>query len=87
MEGKMDGFVTGPSHSHTDFGFSKGLKMGKQIVNTIVSRAASAADRSRFAALPERYLDDVGLTAGERVAALGYEELTFDPWRVVASDL
>jgi hypothetical protein len=83
----MDGFTTGPTHSHTDFGFSRGLKVSKQIVNAIVSRAASAADRSRFAALPDRYLDDAGLTAGERAAALGYGELTLDPWRVVASDL
>jgi hypothetical protein len=83
----MDGFTTGQTHSHTDFGFSRGLKVSKQIVNAIVSRATSAADRSRFAALPDRYLDDAGLTAGERAAALGCGELTLDPWRVVASDL
>ena len=46
-----------------------------------------AADRSRFAALPARYLDDVGLTAAERASALGCDETMIDPWRVVASHL
>ena len=46
-----------------------------------------AADRSRFAALPPRYLDDVGLTEAERVSALALEETMIDPWRVVASHL
>ena len=53
-------------------------------------RAVVAADRSRFAALPARYLDDIGMTASERAAALGYlgyEEPMIDAWRVVASHL
>ena len=60
---------------------------GKQILNSIAASAASAADRSQFAALPARYLDDVGLTEGERAAALGYDDPLLDPWRVIASHL
>ncbi len=61
--------------------------IGKQILNALTERAAAAAERSRFAALPSRYLDDVGMTEAERAAALGYEEPAVDGWRVVASHL
>jgi hypothetical protein len=61
--------------------------MGKQFLNTIAARAADAAERSRFAALPLRYLDDVGMTEAERAKILGSEESIVDGWRVVASHL
>ncbi len=64
-----------------------GLHIGKHILNTLTAWAAAASDRSRFAALPARYLDDVGMTEAERVAALGYGEGTVDGWQVVASHL
>ena len=79
--------VAGQTQAHTDFGFSRVVGVGKQILNSVTEHAAVAADRSRFAALPARYLDDVGVTAGDRAAALGFEEPTFEPWRVVASHL
>ena len=83
----MSGYVLGSGHFFSDATVFGGLRMGKQFLNAIASRAADAADRSRFAALPSRYLDDVGMTAAERAAALGYEEPTTDGWRVVASHL
>ena len=61
--------------------------VGKQILNAIADRAAVMAERSRFAMLPARYLDDAGMTAGERAEALGYDEPMIDGWRIVASDL
>jgi hypothetical protein len=44
----------------------------------------AAIDRSRLAALPLRYLDDVGMTVGERAAILGYEAPARDPWALIA---
>ena len=52
----------------------------KQILNQLSERAEAAIDRSRLAALPPRYLDDVGMTVGERAAVLGYDEPARDPW-------
>ena len=63
------------------------LRIGKQILNALAARAVAATERSRFAALPSRYLDDVGMTEADRAAALGYDELNLDGWRVVASHL
>ena len=83
----MGVYVAGSTRPSLDLGFSSGVKICKQILNAVAERAAVAADRSRFAALPERYLDDVGLTAAERVSALGFDEPQIDPWRVVASHL
>jgi len=40
----------------------------KQILNLLVEAATRSAERSRFAALPRRYLDDVGMTIAERDA-------------------
>ena len=77
----------GSSQVHADFGFSGIVKICKQVLNAVAERALVAADRSRFAALPPRYLDDVGLTEAERVSALALEETMIDPWRVVASHL
>ena len=50
----------------------------------MAERAEAAADRSRLAALPVRYLDDVGMTVGERAAILGYESRRAILGRVVA---
>jgi len=79
--------AAGSTHSQRNFGFSRAVTVCKQILNAMVDHAAVASDRSRFAALSQRYLDDVGMTASERAAALGYEEPMFDGWRVVASHL
>jgi hypothetical protein len=83
----MGAYFAGSSQVHPDFGFFGTVKIYKQILNAVVQRAVLAADRSRFAALPARYLDDVGLTEAERTSALGLDETTIDPWRVVASHL
>jgi hypothetical protein len=63
------------------------FRFGKQILNALATRAAAATERSRFAALPSRYLDDVGMTEAERAAALGYDESNLEGWRIVASHL
>ena len=83
----MGAFAAGSTHHNLEFGFSAAVRVCKQILNPLVERAAAAADRSRFAALSARYLDDAGVTAAERAAALGYDEPMIDAWRVVASDL
>ena len=54
----------------------------KGILNQLAERFEAAVDRSRLAALPLRYLDDVGMTVGERAAILGYEEPAHDPWTI-----
>jgi hypothetical protein len=79
--------LEGSTHPGADFGFSRVAAVGKQFLNAIVRSATSAADRSEFAALSARYLEDVGLTEGERSSALGYDGTPLDPWRIVASDL
>ena len=63
------------------------FRVSKQILNALAERASVAAERSRFAALPGRYLDDVGMTEADRAAVLGYDEPSVDGWRVVASHL
>lgn len=83
----MSASVTGSADHFGDYGVSRALRIGKQILNALTERAAVAADRSRFAALPQRYLDDIGMTAGERAEVLHYEEPMIDGWRVVASHL
>lgn len=42
----------------------------KQILNHLREMADRSADRSRFAALPARYLEDIGMTVAERDALL-----------------
>jgi len=42
----------------------------QQLLNLVGEAATRAAERSRYAALPRRYLDDVGMTIAERDAAL-----------------
>jgi hypothetical protein len=81
----MTASTTNLAHSHADFGVSSGLGFVKRILNQLAARAEAAVDRSRLAALPRRYLDDVGMTVGERAAILGYEEPALDPWALAAT--
>jgi hypothetical protein len=62
-----------------------GVAFGKWILNSLSAVSAAAVDRSRFAALPRRYLDDVGMTVGERTAALRYEEPILNTWQAIAA--
>jgi hypothetical protein len=81
----MTASTTNLAHSHADFGLSSTIGLVKRILNQLAERAEAAVDRSRLAALPPRYLDDVGMTVGERAAILGYEEPARDPWAVAAT--
>jgi hypothetical protein len=45
----------------------------------------AAAIASRLAALPRRYLDDAGVTVGERAAILRYGESTHDPRALIVA--
>jgi hypothetical protein len=72
------------THSRVDFGVSRGLALVKGILNQLAERAEAAVDRSRLAALPLRYLDDVGMTVDERAAIIGYKTPTHDPWTLIA---
>jgi hypothetical protein len=83
----MGAHIATSTHPTADFGFSWAVRVSKLFLNAIAASAASAADRSQFAALPARYLEDVGMTEGERAAALGLNDTLIDPWRVVASHL
>jgi hypothetical protein len=73
------------AHSHADLGVSSAVGLVKRILNQLGERANAAVDRSRFAALPQRCLDDVGMTVGERAAILRYEESALDQWALVAT--
>ncbi len=81
----MTAFITNRAHSHADLGVSWAVGLVKRILNELGERAGAAVDRSRLAALPPRYLDDVGMTVAERAAILGYDEPALDPWALVAS--
>jgi hypothetical protein len=70
--------------SQADFEASWAGALVKGILNQLAERAEAAIDRSRLAALPLRYLDDVGMTVGERAAILGYEASARDPWALIA---
>jgi hypothetical protein len=72
------------AHSRADFGISRALAVVKGILNQFAERAEAAVDRSRLAALPVRYLDDVGMTVGERAAITGCEAPARDPWTLIA---
>jgi hypothetical protein len=82
--GKVTASSTNLAHSRPDFSASRVVAVLKEIINQLAERAEAAVDRSRFAALPLRYLDDVGMTVGERTAILGYEEPARDPWALIA---
>jgi hypothetical protein len=80
----MTASSTNLAHPHPDFGISWGVNLVKGILNQLAEHAEAAVDRTRLAALPLRCLDDVGMTAGDRAAILGYEEPARDPWMLVA---
>ena len=70
--------------SRAEFGVSWAVAVVKGILNQLAEHAEAAIDRSRLAALPLRYLDDVGMTVGERAVILGYETPARDPWALIA---
>jgi hypothetical protein len=72
------------THSRADFGASWALAVVKGILNQLAERAEAAVDRSRLAALPVRYLDDVGMTIDERAAIVGRAAPARDPWTLIA---
>jgi hypothetical protein len=81
----MTAATTNLAQAHADFGISSAARFVKRILNQLSERAEAAIDRSRLAALPPRYLDDAGMTVGERAAVLGYEEPARDPWALVVT--
>ena len=81
----MTASTTNLTHSHADFGVPSTVGFVKRILYQLAERAEAAVDRSRLAALPPRYLDDVGMTVGERAAILGYEEPALDSWALAAT--
>ena len=72
-------------HSNADFGVSAAAGFMKRILNQLAEGAEAAVDRSQLAALAPRYLDDVGMTVGERAGILGFEEPPRDPWALVVT--
>jgi hypothetical protein len=81
----MTASMTNLAHPHADLGVSSAVGFAKRILNQLAERAEAAVDRSRLAALPARFLDDVGMTVGERAAILGYEEPALDAWALAAT--
>jgi len=79
----MTASITNRAHSHADFGVSWADGLMKRILNHLRERADAAVDRSRFAGLSSRTLDDVGMTAAERAAILGFGAPAHDPWAPV----
>jgi hypothetical protein len=82
--GKMSASSANLAHTRTDLGVSRTITVLKEFLNQLAERAEAAVDRSRFATLPLRYIEDVGLTASERVAILRGEEPAHDPWTLIA---
>jgi len=76
--------LTHGTHSRADLWVSRSLSLVKGILNQFAERAEAAVDRSRLAALPLRYLDDVGMTVDERAAIVGCEAPSRDPWTLIA---
>jgi hypothetical protein len=65
----MSNFSRTSDHSHSFFdgsGFDRAGVKCKQILNSLTGMASRAEDRRRFAALPLRQLEDIGLTVAER---------------------
>jgi hypothetical protein len=65
----MSNFARISDHSHSFSGGSGFDRVGakcKQILNGLAGLAGRAEDRRRFAALPLRQLEDIGLTIAER---------------------
>jgi hypothetical protein len=81
---KVTASSTNLAPSRAEFGASWAVAVVKGILNQLAEQAEAAIDRSRLAALPLRYLDDVGMTVGERAAILGHEAPARDPWALIA---
>jgi hypothetical protein len=79
----MTASITNRAHSHGDFGVSWAAALMKRILNHLREHADAAVDRSRFAALSPSALADVGMTAADRAAILGFEEPACNPWAPV----
>ena len=65
----MSNFARTSDHSHSFFdggGFDRVGAKCKQILNSLSGMASRAEGRRRFAALPLRQLEDIGLTVAER---------------------
>jgi hypothetical protein len=60
--------VVNSRHSSPDFGqgFKRAIGICKQILNPMEALARRPGERARFAALPMRQLEDIGLTIAER---------------------
>jgi len=58
------------SHNPDRSNVASVLSVGQHILNHIAAAARRAADRSRIAGLPRRYLDDVGMTFADLDRAL-----------------
>ncbi len=68
----MAHFNTHSNPSHHSFDGLSIRRIGsacQHLLNIVAEAATRAAERSRYAALPRRYLDDVGMTIAERDAA------------------
>ena len=60
-------------HSEQNFDSDGIRRIGsacQHLLNIVAEAATRAAERSRYAVLPRRYLDDVGMTIAERDAAI-----------------
>jgi hypothetical protein len=69
----MTRFTTNFGHSQNSLDGDGVRRIGsvcQHLLNIVAEAATRAAERSRYAALPRRYLDDVGMTIAERDAAL-----------------
>ncbi|HEY4925617.1 MAG TPA: hypothetical protein VII20_14480 [Roseiarcus sp.] len=65
----MSHYIRISDHSHSFFdggGFDRVGAKCKQILNSLSGMASRAEGRRRFAALPLRQLEDIGLTIAER---------------------
>jgi hypothetical protein len=82
--GEVTASFTHATHAQAHFGVSRALALVKGILNQLSERAEAAVDRSRLAALPVRYLDDVGMTIDERASIVGCEAPARDPWTLIA---
>ena len=69
----MSHFSARSGHLHLALdgaGFRRIGSVCQHLLNIVAEAATRASERSRYAALPRRYLDDVGMTIAERDAAL-----------------
>ncbi len=69
----MSHFHARSNHSHHSLDGVSIRRIGsvcQYLLNIVAEAATRASERSRYAALPRRYLDDVGMTIAERDAAL-----------------